>query len=97
MIYLGDSFPARYRGTVFACNTHGHRINNDRLERRGSGLVAHHDPDFLLANDPWFKGVSIQCGPDGSIYICDWRTDSGGAGKVQFAVSGPPEQGPAKK
>ncbi len=76
MIYLGNSFPARYRGTVFACNTHGHRINNDRLERRGSGLVARHNPDFLLANDPWFKGVSIQYGPDGSIYFIDW-SDTG--------------------
>lgn len=76
MIYLGESFPAEYRGTVFLCNTHGHRINNDTLDRHGSGLVARHRPDFLLANDPWFKGVSAQYGPDGSVYVIDW-SDTG--------------------
>ncbi len=76
MIYLGESFPAQYRGTVFACNTHGHRVNNDRLEARGSGFTAHHSPDFLMANDPWFKGVSLQYGPDGSVYCIDW-SDTG--------------------
>jgi hypothetical protein len=47
-------------------------VNNDVLERRGSGFVARHRPDFLLANDKWFKGVSAQYGPDGSVYVIDW-------------------------
>jgi hypothetical protein len=76
MLYYGDSFPAEYRGSVFMCNTHGHRINRDVLERKGSGFVAHHRPDFLMANDPWFKGVSVQYGPDGAIYFIDW-SDTG--------------------
>src|SRR5882672_1854051 len=28
MVYLGDSFPDAYRGTVFMSNIHGHRLNN---------------------------------------------------------------------
>jgi putative membrane-bound dehydrogenase-like protein len=76
MLYYGESFPPEYRGTVFMCNTHGHRINNDQLERKGSGFVAHHHPDFMLSNDPWFKGVSIHCGPAGEIYLIDW-SDTG--------------------
>jgi putative membrane-bound dehydrogenase-like protein len=76
MLYYGDSFPAEYRGSVFMCNTHGHRINRDVLERKGSGFVAHHRTDFMMANDPWFKGVSVQYGPDGSIYFIDW-SDTG--------------------
>ena len=76
MLYLGESFPPEYRGTAFMCNTHGHRINNDFLERKGSGFVAHHHPDFCLANDKWFKGVSLHYGPDGSIYFLDW-SDTG--------------------
>jgi hypothetical protein len=51
-------------------------MNNDALERKGSGFVAHHRPDFMLANDKWFKGVSVQQGPDGSIYFIDW-SDTG--------------------
>ncbi len=38
MIYLGDNWPDRYRNDVFTCNIHGHRVNHDRLERRGSEL-----------------------------------------------------------
>jgi hypothetical protein len=30
----------------------------------------------MLANDRWFKGVSVQYGPDGSIYFIDW-SDTG--------------------
>jgi hypothetical protein len=57
-------------------NTHGHRMNNDSLERKGSGFVAHHRPDFMLATDKWYKGVSVHYGPDGSIYFIDW-SDTG--------------------
>jgi putative membrane-bound dehydrogenase-like protein len=76
MLYFGEAFPAQYRGSVFMCNTHGNRINNDILERKGSGFVAHHGKDFMLANDKWFKGVSIQYGPAGDIFFIDW-SDTG--------------------
>lgn len=76
MIYLGDNWPARYRGGVFMCNLHGSRINHDILERNGSTYVARHAKDFMLANDPWFRGLAIQYGPDGGVYVSDW-TDTG--------------------
>jgi len=72
MIYLGDNWPAKYRGTLFTCNVHGHRVNNDQLERRGSGFVGRHRPDFLRANDDWFRGVTILYGPDGGVFLSDW-------------------------
>jgi putative membrane-bound dehydrogenase-like protein len=76
IVYLGDNWPDRYRNTVFMCNLHGNRVNNDILERKGSGYVAHHGKDFLFANDPWFRGISIQYGPDGGVFVTDW-TDTG--------------------
>ena len=72
MIYLGDNWPDRYRNDVFTCNIHGQRINRDRLERRGSGYVARHENDFLMANDPWFRGLELKYGPDGAVYMTDW-------------------------
>ena len=72
MIYLGDNWPDLYRDNVFTCNIHGKRINRDRLERRGSGYVARHDRDFLMANDPWFRGLELKYGPDGAVYMTDW-------------------------
>jgi putative membrane-bound dehydrogenase-like protein len=76
MVYLGDNWPDRYRNGLFTCNLHGSRVNHDPLERRGSGYVAHHAKDFLLANDPWFRGLAIQYGPDGGVFVSDW-TDTG--------------------
>ncbi|HEV8058353.1 MAG TPA: PVC-type heme-binding CxxCH protein [Gemmataceae bacterium] len=76
MIYLGNNFPESYRNGLFTCNMHGNRVNHDSLERLGSAYVAHHAKDFLLANDPWFRGLSIQYGPDGGVFVSDW-TDTG--------------------
>jgi len=76
MIYLADSWPERYRNSLFTCNLHGSRINQDGLERHGSGYRARREKDFLFANDPWFRGLAIHQGPDGSAYVSDW-TDTG--------------------
>lgn len=76
MIYLGDNWPEKYRNTIFMSNTHGRRINNDILERKGSGYVGRHGEDFMIANHPWYRGVTQIYGPDGGVYLSDW-TDIG--------------------
>ena len=74
MIYLGDNWPEMYRNTLFTCNIHGHRVNNDRLDRGEEGyqIVARHNPDFLSSADPWFRGLELKYGPDGGVYLTDW-------------------------
>ncbi len=73
LVYLGDNWPAAYRNRVFLCNIHGNRLNQDLLERRGSGYVAHHGPDFLFANDPWFRGLGLHPAADGGVFVSDWH------------------------
>jgi putative membrane-bound dehydrogenase-like protein len=72
LIYQGDNWPDRYRGTMFTINLHGRRLNNDTLERRGSGYVGRHSADFLKSADPWFRGLELISGSDGGVYIADW-------------------------
>lgn len=72
MIYRGGKWPDRYRGKMFMCNTHGRRINVDRLDEEGVTYVGRHEPDFLHANNPWFRGVELIYGPDGDVYLSDW-------------------------
>lgn len=72
MIYNGGLFPAQYADQTIFGNIHGNRLNNDILERQGSGFVAHHGKDFLLANDKWFRPISEHYGPDGAMYLIDW-------------------------
>ncbi len=72
-IYQADQFPAAYRGDLFFSNLHGHRLVRERLEREGSGHIARHAPDFALAQDRQFIGVSVIQGPDGALYVSDWQ------------------------
>ena len=76
MIYLGDNWPAEYRGRLFTLNMHGLRANQEILERKGSGYFGRHGPDFFLAGDPWFRGMELSYGPDGGVFVLDW-SDTG--------------------
>ncbi|HJT78955.1 MAG TPA: PVC-type heme-binding CxxCH protein, partial [Gemmataceae bacterium] len=73
MVYLGDNWPDAYRNHIFMCNIHGNRVNQDVLERHGSGYVAHHGKDFLMAHDTWFRGLALHGGPDGGVFVSDWH------------------------
>lgn len=76
MIYQGRNWPRRYRDSLFTLNFHGRRANRELLRRRGTGYVGEHEEDFMLANDPWFRGMDLSAGPDGSVFVLDW-SDSG--------------------
>jgi putative membrane-bound dehydrogenase-like protein len=72
MCYLGGAWPAEYRGKLFMGNIHGRRLNMDVPKPKGSGFVAAHGPDFLLANDAWARFINMKYGPDGNVYLIDW-------------------------
>jgi len=76
MIYQAEQWPVEYRNKLFTLNMHGRRANVERLERNGSGYVGKHEPDVFLSDDPWFRGIEISTGPDGSGFILDW-SDTG--------------------
>lgn len=70
--YEADHFPAEYRGALFIGNPVTGRVNLDRLEPHGSTLLAIEQPDFVACDDPWFRPVDLQLGPDGALYIADF-------------------------
>ncbi len=72
MVYLGDNWPSEYRNKIFMHNVHGNRINTDQVIRKGSGYTGRRAPDLMLANDKWFRGINLKCGPNGSVYLIDW-------------------------
>ncbi len=75
LIYQGGNWPEVYRGKMFMNNTHGRRVNQDRLVRRGSTYMGEYEGDFMRANHSWFRGVSLVTGPDGAVYVSDWTDD----------------------
>jgi putative membrane-bound dehydrogenase-like protein len=106
LIYQGDNFPAEYRGKIFMCNTHGRRMNVNRLERQGSGYVGKRERDFMIVKSPWFRGIDIKMGPEGAIYVSDW-SDNGEchdhdgihrtSGRIYRIAYGTPTLSPAQK
>ena len=72
-VYQSDAFPESQRGRIFMANIHEHALLSDVLERKGSGFVAHHGDDFLMANNAQWIGFSVEVGPDGGVYVLDWH------------------------
>jgi putative heme-binding domain-containing protein len=70
--YTDDLWPAEYRDRVFIGNVMTSRINQDLLEFHGSSPRAIEQPDFVVADDPWFRPVDNLLGPDGALYVADF-------------------------
>jgi putative membrane-bound dehydrogenase-like protein len=72
MVYLGDLFPKEWRDTLFFHDIHMNKQRNERTVRAGSGYRTERNGDFIDSGDKWFRGLSPQYGPDGSVFINDW-------------------------
>lgn len=70
--YIGENFPEAFRGNMFVGNVMTSRVNRDSLRYMGSSVQAVEQPDFIISDDPWFRPVDIQIGPDGAMYIADF-------------------------
>jgi putative heme-binding domain-containing protein len=70
--YAADHFPPEFRDNIFIGNVVTSRINQDRLEWKGSSPKAIAQPDFVVSDDPWFRPVDIELGPDGALYVADF-------------------------
>ncbi len=72
MVYLGDLFPPEWRDTLFFHDIHMNKQRNERVVRSGSGFKSERNGDFMDSGDKWFRGLSPQYGPDGSVFVNDW-------------------------
>ena len=72
MVYLGGLFPPEWRDTLFFHDIHMNKQRNERVVRSGSGYRSERNGDFMDSGDKWFRGLSPQYGPDGSVFINDW-------------------------
>ncbi len=71
-VYTDDRWPAEFRDNIFVGNVMTSRINRDRIERHGSSPRATALPDLVRSDDPWFRPVDVQLGPDGALYVADF-------------------------
>lgn len=72
VFYAADGFPAEFRNNTFIGNVMTCKINRDSYPEHGSTRIAKEEPDFLTCDDPWFRPVDLQLGPDGALYVADF-------------------------
>jgi putative heme-binding domain-containing protein len=70
--YAATNYPPDFRSNIFVGNVMTCRIDRDKLEMHGSTGIAREQPDFLSCDDPWFRPVDLEMGPDGAIYMADF-------------------------
>lgn len=57
---------------MFVGNVVTSKVNHDHVTFTGSTPKANEKPDFITSDDPWFRPVDIQLGPDNALYIADF-------------------------
>lgn len=73
IVYISDpSWPRELQNNILVGNVGTSRINRDEITFRGTSSVGKEMPDFLSTDDPWFRPVDLQFGPDGALYVADF-------------------------
>lgn len=82
MIYQGAAFPGFFRGLLIYPDVYRKLVRAYVVERTGSTFAVTHQFTLMSSEEGLFRPCQAVQGPDGAIYIVDWRTDSGGAGNL---------------
>jgi putative membrane-bound dehydrogenase-like protein len=69
--YAADNYPKAYRDCAYIGDVVTNRLVRFQIAWRGSSPRATMDY-FLKSDDPWFRPVAIQLGPDGALYVADF-------------------------
>jgi len=82
LIYNDTRLPENYRSLLLYPDAFRKLIRAYRIIPRGASFAVAEEFELLKSADPLFRPCQMVLGPDGAIYIVDWRTDSDGAGRL---------------
>ena len=76
------AFPPRNRNLVVYPDVFRRSVRAYEVGVKGGTYELVREYELLGSEDPLFRPDDAEIGPDGALYILDWRTDSGGAGRL---------------
>jgi putative membrane-bound dehydrogenase-like protein len=82
LVYHDTHLPEQYRGLLYYPDVYRKLVRAYKVAPDGSTFKITHELEFMKTDDPLFRPCQMVTGPDGAVYVCDWRTNSGGAGKL---------------
>ena len=80
--YTGTAFPEEFRGVFIYPDVYRKSVRGYFVEPQGATFRITKEFTLMQSDDDYFRPCQAAMGPDGAIYVLDWRTDSGGAGKL---------------
>ncbi|QDT02752.1 Cytochrome c [Rubripirellula lacrimiformis] len=73
LVYVAPNSPIEpLRKQFISGNVMTSRLNRNALSFQGATARGIEQPDFMTSDDPWFRPVDLQMGPDGHIYVADF-------------------------
>jgi len=73
IIYEGGALPERYRGKLVAIDPMNQYLPLSEITPRGATFETRDIDALIRTEDKLFRPVDIKHGPDGAIYVADWR------------------------
>jgi putative membrane-bound dehydrogenase-like protein len=76
------AFPESTRNLLVYPDVFRKLVRAYKVKPAGATYTVDKEFELLGSDDGLFRPDDAEMGPDGALYILDWRTDSGGAGKL---------------
>ncbi|MBX6313248.1 MAG: hypothetical protein IRY99_10100 [Isosphaeraceae bacterium] len=82
VIYNGTALPERYRDLAIYPDVFRKLVRGYRTVPQGGSYAIQEEIPLMTADDDLFRPCQAVVGPDGALYVLDWRSNSGGAGRL---------------
>lgn len=82
VVYDGIALPDRYRDLCVYPDVFRKLVRGYRVAPQGGTYKLVETITLMTADDDLFRPCQAVVGPDGALYVLDWRSNSGGAGRL---------------